>query len=113
MNDQCFKTINSVLKDAHVQLDHQLEPRQLLITATAVGEAFKTLAQLATALGALVMAINALDGKQIYDEKGSHWSDIAASNVAKLPEGAPITISAAGSAIATVTQAPEETTLEG
>jgi hypothetical protein len=84
-----------------------------MVTAAAVGDAFRTITKLAAGIGALIMAFSASSGKQLYNEKGSHWSDLAASNAPKIPEGAPITISADSSAIATVTQVPVETTLEG
>ena len=113
MDDQCFKTINNILRDAHVQMNQDLEPRWLLVAATAVGNALRGVKTLAQVLGILALALFANGGKQIYNEEGSNLPALVASNAAKLPEGVPITISAAGSAIATVTQEIEETTLEG
>jgi hypothetical protein len=113
IGNHCYQTVNNILKDAHLQTNQDLETRQLVVAAATLARIWGNVRKLGQAISALIIAMSAAGGQQMYSEKGSFWSESAASNAANLPEATPITISADGSVIATVTQSPEKTTLEG
>ena len=96
-------------------MDKKLEGRQLLITAAAVATVFESTIALfeGIALGiAVVLAFKPND--QPINPNGQHWPEAAASAVGKLPVGSPVTVSAGGSAVITITKTPTPTaSLEG
>jgi hypothetical protein len=112
LNDQCYQEVNKVLEDAHIQTDKRLESRQWLALAAFVGRVWKTIKRLKGAIASLSLA-SWFAHKQSENYKGNFWPEFAASSAANIPEATPITLSAEGSAVATVTQAPDVTALEG
>lgn len=96
-----------------MQTDKRLESRQAVVILAGIVRVWKTIKKLKEAIAALALA-GWIGNKQQGNEKGNFWPEYAASGAANLPEATPITVSAGGSAVATITQAPDPTTsLEG
>ncbi|KAB5539434.1 hypothetical protein GE09DRAFT_1248586 [Coniochaeta sp. 2T2.1] len=111
-NDQCYQEIAKVLEDAFIQTDKHLESRQWLVVVGFIARVWKTVKRLKEAIAALSLAIW-IANHQHGNDKGNFWPEVAASGAANLPDATPITVSAGGSAVATITQAPNPTiTLE-
>lgn len=112
-NDQCYHEVAKVLEEAFIQTDKNLESRQWVAIVVTIARVWKSIKRLKEAIAALSLAIW-IASKQHGTEKGNFWPELAASGAANLPEATPITVSAGGSAVATITQAPDPTTsLEG
>ncbi|KAK4215166.1 hypothetical protein QBC37DRAFT_372294 [Rhypophila decipiens] len=106
INDQCFQELNKVLEDTYVQTDGGLERRE----AAGLG-LWTTIQRFKEAVG---WVIGAFAGKGLpQNQMGQSWSEPAASNAGKLSEASPITLSAGGDAVATITQAPATLSLRG
>ncbi|KAM7212877.1 hypothetical protein V8F06_011727, partial [Rhypophila decipiens] len=106
INDQCFQELHKVLEDTYVQTDGGLERCE----AAGLG-LWTTIQRFKDAVG---WVIGAFAGKGLpQDQMGQSWSEPAASDAGKLSEASPITLSAGGDAVATVTQAPATLSLRG
>lgn len=112
-NAQCHRDVVKVLEGAIVQTDKHLERRMWGTIAVALVQIWGTVGQFVEIIGAFLVALYAVH-KGASDAKGYHIPESAASSAAKLPMATPITVSAAGSAIVTITKAPDaKYTLQG
>ncbi|KAK0649846.1 hypothetical protein B0T16DRAFT_410773 [Cercophora newfieldiana] len=109
VDDKCYQDVVKVLQEeGTIQMDKHLDSRAILIAAATIADVVSTATRVVKTLSAFLVAFWAVL-KAPAHEKGYYWPSIAASAGAKLPKGVPITMSAGGSAIATITQAPTPT----
>ncbi|KAK4446419.1 hypothetical protein QBC34DRAFT_469822 [Podospora aff. communis PSN243] len=105
-DNQCYQEVVKVLREeGTIQMDKRLDKRAVLIAAATIAEVLQTGIKVIEALGAVLLAFGALFGGS-GSEKGHHWPGVVASAAGKLPQATPITVSAGGSAVATITKAP-------
>ncbi|KAK1760056.1 hypothetical protein QBC47DRAFT_333896 [Echria macrotheca] len=112
-SDQCYQDVSKVLEDAVIQTDKHLQSRQLVVIIAFIARVWKSISRLKGAIAALTVA-GWLGGKQRANDKGNFWPEVAASGAVNIPQATPITVLAGGSAVVTITQAPDtSTSLEG
>ena len=109
---QCHRDVVKVLEGAIIQNDKHLERRFWGAVASALILAWNTIVTFREVIAAILVALWAVQKGS--DTKGYHIPESAASNAVKLPAATPITVSAGGSAIVTITKAPDvKYTLQG
>jgi len=110
-NDKCYHGVLNALEDGVVRTDHNLERRQLVAALAVVAEFF-TLDTLVAAVG-IIHTVQFAVLKQMGFPFGMFFPEAQAKPAGNLPQGA-VTVSAGGTAVVTITQAPSaEPTLEG
>ena len=110
-DNQCFQIITSLLRASDLQIDAQLDRRGF---AELLSKTFKKVSGPILAFTAILIA--EWNGKHEPNIDLSHYWNLPtvhASQVATISDGVPLTILAAGSAIMTVTPAPEPMTITG
>ncbi|KAM0280464.1 hypothetical protein ACHAQH_004043 [Verticillium albo-atrum] len=112
MNDQCYQDVNKILDEAHIQTDRALDSRQWATAIAFIARVWKSIKRLKEGIAALSIAIwGTTQGPA--NDKGTFWPESQASNVGNLPADQSVTVIAGGNPIATITQPPDTTTLEG
>lgn len=108
VDNQCYQEVIKVLQDGTIQMDKRLDSRQLIVAAATIAEVIQDIREIVEIVGMITVVykviVNALG-----IEKGNHVPVVFASAAAKLPQATPITISAGGSAVITITQSPTPT----
>ena len=110
--DQCYQEVAKVLHDAFVKIDNGIERRQAgpdIEGMNEVAQGWGSLANVKDGASYLIAADWAAN-KKYGDEKGSFWPDEAAIGIANFANATSLTVSAGGSAVMTITQAPDPTT---
>lgn len=109
VDNEAFQEMHKILRKAHVQIDRKLGSRQIAALALLVAESWEAITAVATGLASVFIAWdrlsegeNALDNIVYYpQEKASSFGTLSAS--------ASVTLSADGSAVATVVVPPAPT----
>ncbi|KAH8908289.1 hypothetical protein BR93DRAFT_475403 [Coniochaeta sp. PMI_546] len=115
IDNKCFQDAVQALQDGSIQMDKKLEGRQLLIAAATVATVFQSAIAIVEGIVLGIAAVLALKPNDPpINPNGQHWPEPAASAVGGLPVGPPVTVSAGGSAVITITKTPTPTaSLEG
>lgn len=89
-------------------MDKRLDSRQLIIAASTIAEVVQGIEKIIHVIGVITVATWAVI-HALGNEKGNHVPVVIASAAGKLPQATPITVSAGGSAVITITQSPTPT----
>ncbi|KAK0631421.1 hypothetical protein B0T14DRAFT_549246 [Immersiella caudata] len=104
-DNKCYQDVVKVLQnEGSIQMDKQLDSRAVLIAAATIAEVVSTAKKVIETVSLLYIGFKALG--HALNGGGQYWPHVVASAAGKLPEATPITVSAGGSPVATVTLAP-------
>ncbi|KAK0617748.1 hypothetical protein B0T14DRAFT_605745 [Immersiella caudata] len=112
LNDKCYQEVLAVLEDGVMQTDKKLEGRQVIAALVLLAAEFITLDTLITVV-AIVETTRFAAFLALPPPLGIYFPEDKAKPAGTLPQG-PVTVSAGGSAVITITQGPTpQPTLKG
>lgn len=108
-NDKCYQDVNTVFSRADVEIDAALDRRGF---ASLLSKTFKSYVDIFLDITVILIAMFKMRQQEV-QELGIWLPNSRASDVWAIGTATAITISAGGIAVATITQTPDVTQLQG
>lgn len=109
VDNRCYQSVYRTLDAGHIQTPRALQNRQWQVLIVDLGASFTTAAQIITGLSALAVAMWANRADDGFTNPGFALPQSQAESIGDISPGATVTLSAEGTAVATITQVPEAT----
>jgi hypothetical protein len=108
-NDECYQDVNKVFSTADVEIDAALDRRGF---ASLLSKTFKSTIDIMFDISVILIAMFKVRQQEV-QELGIWIPNSRASDVGSVATATDVTISAGGTAVATITQTPDVTQLQG